>query len=52
MKKCKCKEFAMWFAANWEFYDSVQQGELYEHKTTKQVDLIDEIFDNWLNDLK
>lgn len=43
----ECKDFAMYFAANWEFYDSVWQGELYEHKTTKEVSLIDEIFDNW-----
>jgi hypothetical protein len=45
----ECKEFAMWFAANYQFYDSVWQGQLYENKTTKQVDLIDVIFDKWLN---
>jgi hypothetical protein len=43
----ECKDFAMYFAANWEFFDSSWQGELYEHKTTKEVELIDEIFDKW-----
>ena len=43
----ECLDFAIYFNANWEFYDSVWQGELYEHKTTKQVLLINEIFDSW-----
>jgi len=47
----KCKEFAMWFAANWDFYDSTEKGEMYESKTGDIVVLsIDEIFNKWANE--
>lgn len=46
----ECKEFAMWFAVNWEYHDSTSDGNIYISKTgSKVTSSIDDIFDRWLN---
>lgn len=46
----ECKEFAMWFAVNWEYHDSASKGEMYISKSGKVISSIDDIFEKWIND--
>lgn len=46
-----CKDFAQWFAVNWEYHDSTSDGHLYMSKTgSKAISSIDDIFEKWIND--